>query len=148
MKKHMMRVVNTNVFSRFFKAAVLVVALGGTYTAAHATPASQAVVNPGPGFGNAVVNHLSSDAESLLFEVKLINTTGERFAVIVKDENNHTLYRAWFTEKDFNKKFRLPKSEAEKLTFILRSESGKVTETFEINSSRRIVEDVVVKRLS
>lgn len=146
MKKHMMRVINAN-FSRFFKAAIIVVTLSGSYAVTHAAPALQAVVNPGPGFGNAVISHLASDNESLLFAVKLENTTGERFSVIVKDANNHTLYRGWFSDKEFNKKFRLPKGDTDKLTMIIRSESGRASETFEINSSRRVVEDVVVKKV-
>jgi hypothetical protein len=147
MKKHMMRVVNANIFSKFFKAAVLVVSLTGSYAASYAAPASHAVVAGVPGFGNAVVNHLSTDNESFLFEVKLKNTSGERFTVIVKDEIGNTLYRGWFSETEFNKKFRLPKLDSEKITFIIRTESGKASETFEVNSSRRVVEDVVVKKV-
>lgn len=147
MKKNLMRVVNANIFSKFFKAAVLVISLTGSYAATQAAPASYAVVNNGPGFGNTEIKHIATDNESMLVEVTLDNTTGERFAVIIKDEAGHTLYRGWFSEKDFSKKFRLPKPEGEKLTVVLRSESGKATETFEINSSRRVIEDVVVKKV-
>lgn len=143
----MMRVVNANLFSKFFKTAVFVIALASVNATVHAAPVTQTVVENGPGFGNANVSHISSDNESLLFEVKVDNNTGERFSVIVKDEYSHTIYRGWFTGKEFNKKFRLPKTDSEKLTFIIKSESGNASESFEVNSSRRIIEDVVVKKV-
>lgn len=142
-----MRVVNANIFSKFFKAAVLVVSLSGAYAATMAAPSPYVVVNKEPGFGNAKITHIGSDSQSLLVELSFENNTGERVAVIVKDENSHTLYRGWFNEKDFSKKFRLPKTESEKLTVIIRSESGKASEAFEINSNRRVIEDVVVKKV-
>ncbi len=147
MRKHMMRVVNANPFSKFFRAAalVLVISSSSAITYAAATPAS--IVSKDPGINNTVINHVSTDSESFLFEVKLDNTTGERFSVIIKDEGNNTIYRGWFSDKEFNRKFRLPKSESSKVTFIIRSESGKAAEAFEVNTNRRVVEDIVVKKV-
>ena len=147
MKKQLMRVVNAN-YSRFFKTAILVVSLTGAYAATYATPASQAFVNAGPGVGKTEVSHLASDSESLLFEVKVENTSGEKFYVLVKDESNNTLYRGSFSDKDFTKKFRLPKSESNHVTFIIKGESGVTAQTFQINTSRRVVEEVVVTKVS
>lgn len=147
MKKQLMRVVNAN-YSRFFKTAVLVLSLTGAYAATYATPASQGIMNGGPGVGKTEVSHLASDGESLLFEVKVENASGEKFYVLVKDENNNTLYRGSFSGKEFNKKFRLPKSESNHITFIVRGESGVSTETFQINTNRRVVEEVVVTKVS
>jgi len=148
MKKQLMRVVNTTMFSKFIKTTVVVLMLSGSYAVSYATPVFAGIENPGPGVGKTMVTHVSSDSKSQLFEVKVENATGEKFQIVVKDDNGRTLYRGNFTEKAFSKKFRLPKGESEKVTFIIKNEAGTESETFEINSSVRFVEEVVVKKVN
>jgi len=143
----MMRVVNANFFSKFFKASAIVLMLSGSYAQTVAAPASYAIINKGGGEGKAVVNHLSTDKESLLFQVKVDNSAGERFVVVVRDGNGTTLYRSTFTDKEFDKKFRVPKRDSDKITFHIFSKDGETAETFVINSNVRVVEEVVVKKM-
>lgn len=142
MKRNLMRVINANMFSKFIKTAVVVLMLTGAVGAQAAS-----VSNDKDGIGKAVVTYVSADAESLSFDVKVDNASGEKFTIVVKDEKGTTLYRGSFTEKEFKKRFVLPKSDSSKLTFLVKSESENKTESFEINSNTRIVEEVVVKRI-
>lgn len=143
-----MRVVHARSFSKFIKATVIVFMLTGTYAATQAAPVDATAVNGGPGIGKAVINHLSSDSKSLLFQVNVENASGEKFIIVVKDENGSVLYRGGFTDKDFSKKFRVPKGETGKITFVVKSESTNKVESFEVNSNTRIVEEVVVRKVS
>ncbi len=147
MKKQLMRVVNTTLLSKFFKTTAVVFLLSGGYAVAQSRTVSAPIEYAGTGIGKTVINHLSSDNQSMLFEVKVENAGGENFTIVVKDDEGNTLYRNAFTEKNFTKKFRLPKAEATKITFQIRSSSGNMAESFEINSNTRMVEEVVVKKV-
>lgn len=142
-----MRVVNTAVFNKFFKSAAVVLMLTGAYAEIQARPVFTPIHNTGSGIGKTVVSHLSSNDQSMLFEVKVENAAGEKFTITVRDDDNNTLYRGTFSEKDFRKKFVLPKADSHKITFHIKSNSGNKTESFEINSHSHFVEEVVVKRV-
>lgn len=143
MKGNFMRVINANTFRGFMKTSVVALLLTGAVSA-HAASVS----NDKDGIGKSVVTYVSSDDKTLSFDVKVNNSTGERFAVVIKDETGSTLYRAYFTDSDFKKRFVLPKSDISKLTFQVRSETENTTESFVINSNTRVVEEVVVKRVN
>lgn len=142
-----MRVVHANIFSKFFKASALVLMLSGAYAGSYAAPASQGIINGGPIVGKTEVSHLYSDKEWLLFEVKVNNVQGEKFFIIVKDENGSTLYRNAFTDKEFTRRFRIPKGESDKIVFNIVTKSGNTSEAFEINTSTKVIEEVVVKKV-
>jgi len=137
-----MRVVSANLASKFFKASAVALLL--TVSAS----ASYAAVNPDPGVKNAVINHIATTNDNLLFEVRVANETGEKFTLLIKDNTGTTLYRGVYNDKDFAKRFQFPKSESDKIVFIVKSASGNKTESFEINSSTRLVEEVIVKKVN
>ena len=144
MRKHLMRVVNAN-FSRFFKAAAVVVLITlATSANAQITPVS-ATVSGVP--SNAAVTYVSTSSESLFFDVRVNNEEGERFTIIVKDDNGATLYRGNYYDRSFKKRFVLPKTDSNKLTFLIKRESESKSETFEVNTKTRLVEEVIVKRV-
>ena len=141
-----MRAVNANL-SRFIKTAVVVFMLSATTGAkAQVTPAA-AIINDVSGAGKAAVTYVTAGKESLFFDVKVDNAKGEKFTIIVRGDNATTLYRGTFSDKYFKKRFVLPKTESNKLTFHIKGESGVKSESFEINSNSRIVEEVIVKKL-
>jgi hypothetical protein len=148
MKKQLMRVVNANLCSRFFKATILVFILSGSsYVNAQVALVSAKIEHEGTGVKNAVINHIGSSNGMLLFEVKVNNTLGEKFRVIVKDVDGAILFQDSYADKNFTKKFMIPKPDSDKLVFVVRGPSGLKSESFEINSSTRIVEEIVVKRM-
>lgn len=146
MKKHLMRNVSANL-SRFFKTAGIVIMLSGaTNPSLQATPA-RVVVGNGGGIGKTEINHVATTSQSLLFDVKVENADGKKFLIFVKDESGYTLYRGVYTARDFAKRFILPRFESNKITFQVKSESGNKSESFEINSNTRVIEEVVVTKV-
>ena len=146
MKKFLMRVVNANL-SRFIKTtAVVLVLTAATGAKAQVTPTAAAITD-GIGAGRSTVTFVTSGNESLFFDVKVENAEGEKFTIIVKDDTGSTLYRSSYTDKDFKKRFMLPKTDSNKLSFHIKSESGVKSETFEINTNTRLVEEVTVKKV-
>lgn len=144
MKKNLMRAVNANL-SKFIKASVVVFVLtAATNVSAQVTPVS---VNIADGIGKTNITYVATSNESLLFDVNVENTEGEKFVIIVKDDRGGTLYRGSSSEKGFKKRFILPKTESSKFTFHIKSESGVKSESFEINTNTRVVEEVTVKKV-
>jgi hypothetical protein len=144
MKRNLMRAVNANL-RKFIRASTVVVILtSATSLSAQVTPVSAGMTDA-PGKAN--VTYVATSNQSLFFDVKVENVEGEKFVIIVKDDNGTTLYRGSSSEKDFKKRFILPKSDSGKLTFNIKSESGVKSETFEINTNTRVVEEVTVKKV-
>jgi hypothetical protein len=144
MRKYVMRVVNAN-FSRFFKAAAVVVILSmATNAKAQVTPVS---VTASELPSKAAVTYVATGSESLFFDVKVNNEEGEKFTIVVKDDKGGTMYRGSYYDRNFKKRFVLPKTDTNKRTFHIRSESGSKSETFGINTKTRFVEEVVVTKV-
>ena len=139
-----MRVVNTN-FSRFLKAAAVVIIITTTTAAkAQVTPVS-ATISGTP--SKAAVTYVAAGNDSLFFDVKVSNEAGEKFTIVVKDDEGTSIYRGAYSDKNFKKRFILPKTDSNKLTFLIRSESGLQSETFEINTNTRVIEEISVTRV-
>ncbi|HTQ64430.1 MAG TPA: hypothetical protein VMI12_06505 [Puia sp.] len=99
-----------------------------------------------PGDKVPVVKYLGTSEDAVLFNVSLENPTGTKFIVMVLDEDNTPLFQEVYTDKKFDKRFKLPKSEKNKLTFVIRNfKDADIKESFEINT--HYVEDVVVTKL-
>lgn len=143
-----MRVVSATLSTKFFRVAAVVLLVSATH-AAHAQVAqlSNAIEHIDSKIGNVVINHIGTTDGMLLFEVKVDNTSGEKFRVSVKDEDGTTLFQGAYEDKNFAKKFMIPTPEGNKLTFVVRTASSVKSQTFQINSSTHVVEDVVVTRL-
>jgi hypothetical protein len=141
MRKHLMRVVNVN-FSRFFKTAAVVVMITMASAAKAQVTLVAATISEVP-----AVTYIAGSNESLFFDVKVNNETGEKFTIVVKDDNSITLFRGTYYDKSFKKRFVIPKTDSNKLTFLIRSESGSKSETFEINTKTHVVEEVVVTKV-
>src|SRR5689334_3293708 len=144
MKKHFMRVVNAS-FTTFFKAAALVVIITmSTGAKAQVTPVS-ATISTVP--SKATVTYVAAENGSLSFDVKVNNEAGEKFTIIIKGDDATTLYRENYYDRNFKKRFVLPKTDSNKLTFVIKSESGSKSEIFDINTNTHLVEEVVVTKV-
>ncbi len=110
-----------------------------TSTNVHATG-----INPAD--RTADVKYIGTSEDAVLFNVSFDNPDGKKFSIIVLDEDGSPLFQEVYTEKKFNKRFKLPKADRNKLTFVIRDYKGAdLKQTFEINT--RFVEDVVVTKL-
>ncbi|MGN6437787.1 MAG: hypothetical protein ACTHMM_14715 [Agriterribacter sp.] len=92
----------------------------------------------------ADVKYLGAENQSLVFNVKYDNAKGSRFIVTIKNEDGVTIFQNAFTDAKFDKKFVLPKTEAGKVVFIISDRKNSYSESFEISTRTRVIEDVVV----
>lgn len=93
----------------------------------------------------ADVKYLGAEEHSLVFNVKYENAKANRFVVTIKDQDGVTIFQNAFTDTKFDKKFVLPKTEAGKVVFIISDRKNSYSESFEISTQTRVIEDVVVK---
>ena len=94
----------------------------------------------------AEVKYLGNSEDAVLFNVSYDNPNSNKFFVSVLDGEGTTIYQGSFTDKKFDKRFKLPVTEKNKLTFIIRNAKAiELKETFEINT--RYVEDVIVTKI-
>lgn len=96
----------------------------------------------------AAVKHIGNPPGSIVFQVQYPNPSGEKFILTIKDMEGAILYQDTYTDKNFDKKFQLPQGEAEKLRFIIKSAGTNYQQTFEVNTNTRIVENIVVKKIT
>lgn len=103
-----------------------------------------------PGNRVAVVKHVSTSDDKLVFQVSMNNETGEKFNLSIRTEDGTLLFSEVYQDKHFDKKYILDKSDSKpKLTFIIRTLKDKEVQVFEINTITRIVEnyDVTVRKM-
>lgn len=101
-----------------------------------------------PLLNTAQVKYIGSFDEKSFFQVQVQNEGGEKFSLTIKDENGTPIYNDVFNDKKFDKKFQFAKlNENAKLTFIIRTIKDQQTQTFEVNASVRVIEDVVITKL-
>ncbi len=93
----------------------------------------------------AEVKYIASKDGDGLFNVVYNNNSGSRFSVAVLDEFGNQLYQGFFSDKKFNKKFKLADPEsASKLTFVIRNYGDNSVQRFQVDANERLVEDVRV----
>jgi hypothetical protein len=68
--------------------------------------------------------------------------------VVVMDEYGDQLYRGYFTDKKYDKLFRIADPESYgKLTFVIHNIGDDSSQRFEVSSTHRLVENVEVKEI-
>jgi hypothetical protein len=84
-----------------------------------------------------------------VFQIEFDNRNKENYNVSIKDEDGNTLYFERFKDEKFSKKFQFERTGIDdmKLTFTLKSEKEKQSQSYEVNTSVRVIQDVVVTRL-
>lgn len=92
------------------------------------------------------IYHIGNDKENLFFRVIHKNEEGNKFSVVVRDENGSALFQNVYTDKDFDKKFMLPRTSA-KVTFIIRDLLEDKSQHFTINTNVRVVEEIIISKI-
>lgn len=80
------------------------------------------------------------------FQVKFHNPTGANFNLVIKDSNEEVLFKGNYSEKEFNKTFKFPKDESNKLTFVIEDAKKNVTEQYSVQFETRTVEHVTISK--
>jgi hypothetical protein len=91
------------------------------------------------------VKYLGSLEDGVMFNVLFNNTAESNFSLSILDENGETVYTGVFNDKQFDKKFKIAKNFS-KLTFVIKGDKDKFEQSFNINISSRVVEDVAVSK--
>jgi hypothetical protein len=95
---------------------------------------------------NASVSCLKMEEGQVYFKVKYDNATGGRFDIVVNDGAGENLYRATFTGKNFDRVFKAPVDNG-RLVIMIRDNSNRITQTFELTTEARMVQQIYVKRM-
>ncbi len=96
----------------------------------------------------AEVKYLAGKDGDVLFNVVYNNVTGQRFSVLVLDEFGNQLYQHSFSDKQFDRKFKLADAEStNSLTFIIRNYGDNSEQRFRVDASNRMIEDVAVREV-
>jgi len=94
---------------------------------------------------SAEVKYIGSNEGDPMFNVLYTNSTGARFSVKVLDNEGHQLFQGVYTDKKFDKKFKVADAASySKLIFVIRNFQDNSVQSFEVNSNTRMVEDVEV----
>ena len=133
----------TNIAKRLFFGNLLAAALFLS-TGANAAPShTTKVFDP----AKVEVKYTGTDKENLLsFKVKYLNPTGSTFALSVLDEDGEPLFKAYYSDKSFDKTFKLPKAAISKLTFLIEDSRNAVKEKYTVNIRTSVQEEVIIDR--
>lgn len=83
-----------------------------------------------------------------LFNVLYDNAAGSRFSIRILDGDGNQLYHNIYTEKKFDKNFRLADPDSySKLVFVIQNLEDNTIQRFEVESTSRQVEEVDVKEV-
>ncbi|WP_315819489.1 hypothetical protein [Paraflavitalea speifideaquila] len=143
MKKQSMYVVKTILLTRFLAITTAMILLTQISVAQ-----TRAVAVREPLIETASVTHIGNTKGNVVFQVQYDNQAGDRFSLIIKSIDDTILFQDNYTDRKFNKRFQLPEPLSDKLRFIIRPFKGNQVQTFEVNTSTRIIEEIVVKKAS
>jgi hypothetical protein len=97
---------------------------------------------------NATVKYLGTQDDMVVFNVSYNNPDGSKFMLIVKDQDGSQIYSNSFSDKSFYRQFRLPKTDKDRIVFVLRDgHDAEVIKTFEVNVNSRFVREVAIKKV-
>jgi len=98
--------------------------------------------------GTADVRYIVGSDGAYLFNVVYNNISNSRFSVVILDADGNQLFQSQYSDKKFDKKFRLAQPEEfAGLTFIIRNLADNSVQRFEVDANSRLVEDVEVKEV-
>jgi hypothetical protein len=135
-----MKSLSTAVSGKFFLGTMFLLIL----SSAHAQSAEQ------PARDNAAtVKYLGVQDDMIYFDVTYTNPTGGKFQIVIKDQDGVQLYQNLFSEKSIYKQFRLPKSEKDRIVFLIRDfKDADIVKTFDINVNSRIIREIAVRKVN
>lgn len=95
------------------------------------------------------INYIGTVDNQPIFQIEFDNKNEELFNLSIKDDQGIVLFNEKFKDKKFSKKFQLekPTEDNVKLTFTIAADKEKQSQSFEINTNVRVIQDVVVTRL-
>jgi hypothetical protein len=109
-----------------------------------AAPIIEKIINPTE--QQVTVKYVGATDNNLIFHLEFDNKTGEKFYLIVKNENGDIVYQNSFNDVHFEKNIRLPKQDYEmQPTFIIRTATEQIERKFSVEN--KVSEKLVVTNL-
>jgi hypothetical protein len=133
-------------FRKVSTLALLTVALTGGSLVTRASGGHNPIVA-----GNAhaaEVKYIGGREDEMVFKVVYNNIAGSRFNLKVYDADGNPLFQHSYSDTNFDKTFKVAGIDGSaKLTFVIRNFQDNSTQTFEVSSNTRVVEDIEVKEV-
>ncbi len=96
----------------------------------------------------AAVKFAGSTDNALLFDVTLANPSADKFVITITTKDGDVLFTKDYSDKNFDKKFKLVKSDdISSYNFTITSSNKSLEQTFSVNASIKTVDNVVVTKL-
>ena len=97
----------------------------------------------------ALVKYLGVQDDMLVFDLSYSNPANGKFQVLIKDQDGTPVYQNVFSEKTIYKQFRLPKSDKDRVVFVIRDfKDADIVKAFDINVNSRIIREVAVRKVN
>lgn len=105
--------------------------------------------NNAPKSSDATINYVGTSGENYVFQVDYANAAQKDFFLEIKDQNGFQFYSGRFQDANFKKRFAISKEElaGTSLTFTLSIKGTDKVQTFDVNTTSRLVEEVSVVKL-
>lgn len=127
-----------------FKRVIVLSGLIGVLTLSSFKPANNENTNSKDPVQSAI-KYVGTNEEGIIFNVKYENTDSSKFDLIIKNHYGDVVFQQQYNEINFDKKIILAKEPGDAvLTFIIKSPTQNFKQTYQINTTTRVVEDVVV----
>lgn len=148
MKKQSVNTIAKKLFYGNILAAVLFLSVQNkaqaSYHVTHVDSAINTVTNKAE---KVLVKYIGSNDDGVFFNVKYNNEKSENFNIVIKDQSGEELYSGTFDDKNFDKKFLLPKdNDANYITIALTSRKENFVQTYNVSIKTAMVQDVVVSK--
>ncbi len=96
----------------------------------------------------ASVKFSGSTDDALFLDVKVNNPKGDKFTLLIQDEDGNLLFTKEYTDISFTKKIKILKDDNNsRYNISIRSANKDLENNFAVNTVSRMVEDVVVTKL-
>jgi hypothetical protein len=83
-----------------------------------------------------------------VFNVAYNNEWNEKFLLRITDAEGNTLFTAIYSDKKFDKRFKLLKEGSDgRINFVIKNLKDNSIQAFEVITTSKVVEDVVVKKV-
>jgi len=92
------------------------------------------------------VQYVGANDNHVVFHINFENPTGEKFWLIIRNDNGDVVYRKQFSDAHFSKSIYFENEQSEiRPTFIIRNSANEITRQFAV--TKTITENTIVTKL-
>jgi len=111
------------------------------------TAASAQTETSGP-ISPALVKYQGAQDDMLVFNVSYNNPAGQKFVILITDQDGNQLFQDIFRDKSFYRQFKVPEVDKDLITFAFRhGQEAPVEKRFAVNINSHLIQEVAIKKL-